>query len=171
MKKYILFVFTSIIFLSAKAQVKQATLQASGLTCSLCSNSIFKALKTLAFVADVKSDIKNSSFAISFKPNAKVDFDAIEKKVSGAGFSVADLKVLIQFNNIVIKNDAHVVIGEERFHFLNVQPQTLQGEKQITIIDKKFVPAKQFAKYNNATKMECQKTGIMDGVREYHVTI
>ena len=51
----------------AHPQFTKANLQASGLTCALCSNAINKALQKLSFVASVKPDIKNSSFDIVFK--------------------------------------------------------------------------------------------------------
>ena len=79
----------------ANAQVKTVTIQASGLTCSMCSNSIFKALKTLDFVEKVDPNIKTSSFDISFKPGADIDFDKLKAKVEGAGFFVANLTLLI----------------------------------------------------------------------------
>ncbi len=172
MKKFIL--LTSFVILSfiAQSQIKSVKLQASGLTCSMCSNAIFKSLKTLDFISEVKSDIQNSSFVIGFVPNGKIDFDAIEKKVSAAGFSVADFKVTLIFNNLAVKNDAHVKIGNDYFHFINVPNQVLQGEKTVQIIDKKFLSSKQFAKYNGYTKMECHKTGTMEGIgRIFHVTI
>ena len=92
----ILFSFT------AKAQVKGVTLQASGLTCSMCSNSIFKALQKLDFVDKVDANIKTSSFEISFKPNAVVDFDKLKAKVEDAGFFVANFTVTYNFNALAI---------------------------------------------------------------------
>ena len=66
-------------------------------------------------------------------------------------------------------------------HFINVKSQTLNGEKTIQVIDKGFVPAKQFKKNELYTKMECYKTGVTGncclksglaaGTRIFHVTI
>ena len=70
-----------ICSVNAMGQIATVNLQASGLTCSMCSNSINKALKSLDYVDDVKANIKNSTFEISFKPNAKIDFDQLKKKV------------------------------------------------------------------------------------------
>ena len=76
MKKFLLAIafFCSV---NVFAQISTVNLQASGLTCSMCSNSINKALKSVDYVADVKANIKNSTFEISFKPNAKVDLDLL----------------------------------------------------------------------------------------------
>lgn len=88
--------------MATQAQVTKVYLQASGLTCSMCSNSINKALKTLDFIDKVDADIKNYTFEISFKANSIVDFDKIKKKVEDAGFSVSDF-VAILFISIMCR--------------------------------------------------------------------
>lgn len=163
------------------AQVTSVSLQASGLTCSMCSNAINKALKSIDYVTDVKSNIKNSSFDISFKQGAKVDFDLLKKKVEGAGFHVAKLTANVRFNNQPVEDDAHVKVDGLVFHFINVKGQTLNGEKTIQVLDKGFVSAKEFKKNEAYTKMDCYKTGVAGsccnksgataGSRIFHVTI
>jgi 3,4-dihydroxy-2-butanone 4-phosphate synthase len=64
----ITFFFMLFAVLNSSAQVKEITLQASGLTCSMCSKSIYKSLLAVSFVQDVQSDIKNSAFIITLKP-------------------------------------------------------------------------------------------------------
>ena len=75
--KMIFFLIAFLFSIVIHAQVKSVTIQASGLTCSMCSNSIFKALKTLHFVEKADANIKTSSFEISFKPGADIDFDKL----------------------------------------------------------------------------------------------
>src|SRR6478736_779050 len=87
--KKILLVLAITISIAAKAQVTKVYLQASGLTCSMCSNAINKALKTLDFVDKVDADIKNYTFEILFKEASHVDFNKIRRKVEDAGFSVS----------------------------------------------------------------------------------
>ncbi len=162
-------------------QLTKATLQASGLTCSLCAKSINKAVQSLDFVEKVEVDIKTSSFIILFKKEAVPDVDLIRKKVEGAGFSVAKLQLTGNFNNVPVKNDAHIKLDGKTFHFLNVQDQVLNGEQSITLVDKNFVSAKDFKKYSAYTKMECYKTGVAGNccaketgdatTRIYHVTL
>ena len=63
-----IFLFIAIAFsVATNAQITKVSLQASGLTCSMCSNSINKALKTLDFVERVDADIKTYTFEILFK--------------------------------------------------------------------------------------------------------
>jgi len=171
----VLFSFTSV------AQVKTVSIQASGLTCSMCSNAINKAIKSLDFVDKVDANIKNSSFDVSFKPGSNIDFDKLKKKVEDAGFFVARFTASVNFDKVAIVNDDHVVIGNTVFHFLNVKDQTLNGDKTIRLLDKGFVTAKEYKKNIIYTKMECYKTGVAGaccakdnlpaGKRIFHVTI
>jgi copper chaperone CopZ len=155
----------------ANAQPKTITIQASGLTCSMCSNAIFKALKTLDFVDKVDANIKTSSFEISFKPGAEIDFDKLKKKVEDAGFFVANFVVTWQFDAVAISNDKHVTVGKTIFHFLNVKDEVLSGETKIRLLDKGYVSAKEFKKNSSFTKMPCYKTGEENSKRIFHVTI
>lgn len=163
------------------AQITKATLQASGLTCSMCSNAINKSLKSIDFVEKVEANIKNSSFYITFKPGSKVDIDKLKEKVEDAGFFVASLSATVNFNNVKLANDSHVEIDGSTFHFLNIKDQTLDGDKTITVLDKGYVTAKTFKQNSKYTTMECYKTGkastccskagTPEGTRIYHVTI
>ena len=179
--KKILVIFFAILALQSNAQLNKASLQASGLTCAMCSNAINKALQKIPFVASVKSDIKNSSFNIVFKENTNVNIDDLKKAVEDAGFSVAKLNVTGNFDNVHVKNDEHVIINGTTFHFLKVNDQVLTGEKTLLVVDRNFITAKEFKKYSAATKMNCLQTGksapccVKDGIaantRIYHVTI
>src|SRR5690349_2814261 len=104
MKKFFFFICLLVGF-SASAQFKSATLQASGLTCAMCSNAINKSLKTLSFIEKVETDLNKSSFVITFKDGADINFDQLRKKVEDAGFSVAKLQIVTNFNNVTVQNE------------------------------------------------------------------
>jgi copper chaperone CopZ len=178
--KKIFLIIAVVLYINSYAQIKQASLQASGLTCSMCSKAIYKALTAIPFVEKVNSDIETSTFNITFKNNSNADIDVLQKAVEDAGFSVSLFKLTVSFDNVVIKNDAHIQLNDKTFHFVHVGNETLNGEKIITVIDKKFIPAKDFKKYNSYTTMKCYATGTMQsccskntgtGKRIYHVTI
>jgi copper chaperone CopZ len=182
MKKTILILLVAMLALQSQAQFTKASLQASGLTCSMCNNAIYKALKALPFVASVESDIKNSSFGVVFKEGVTADIDAIKNAVEDAGFSVATFKITGNFDHVSIANDKHVVIGDRHFHFIQVKDQVLDGEQTITVVDKDFLTAKSYKKFSAATKKACmqsgkseaacsEKEGVAKGTRIYHVTI
>jgi copper chaperone CopZ len=145
MKK--IFLFIAIVFsLATKAQVSKISLQASGLTCSMCSNSINKALKTLDFILSIDADIKTYTFEITIKEGGIVDFNAIKKRVEGAGFSVSSFFVTMNFDNIPVKKDQPITVGNTKFLFINVIDQPLNGIKKIKLLDKGFVSAKEYSK-------------------------
>jgi len=167
--------------LSFAQSFRNIEMQAAGLTCSMCSNAINKALKQIDFIADIKTDLKTSLFTISIKEGSTPDFDLIRKKVEGAGFSVAKLTVEVNFANQKIANDEHTTVGGKALHFLNVKDQTLNGWQKVQLVDKSFLLASQAKKWQAATRKECYKTGvaasccadanIKPGQRMYHVTI
>jgi copper chaperone CopZ len=179
--KHLIFITALLITINAKAQITKATLQASGLTCSMCSNAINKSLQSIDFVEKVEANIKNSSFDITFKPGSKVELDQLKEKVEDAGFFVASLTASVHFNNQVLANDSHIEIDGTTFHFLNIKDQTVDGDKTIKVLDKGYVTAKVFKQNSKYTTMECYKTGkasaccVKDGLKEgariYHVTI
>src|SRR5436190_18793044 len=108
--KKILMVAALLASILTEAQVKSVSLQASGLTCSMCSNSINKALRSLPFVKEVEADIKTYTFEISFNQNSSIDFDMIRKKVENAGFFVSAFIINIHVSEIEIKKEQPVVI-------------------------------------------------------------
>lgn len=179
--KNIFFIAVLLFSFAASAQVTKVTIQASGLTCSMCSNSINKSLKSLDIIDKVEANIKNSTFEIYFKPGSVVDFDKLKSKVEDAGFSVADFTATVHFDNVQLVNDEHVTIGGSVFHFLHVKDQLLDGNKTIRIVDKGFVSSKQYKANGQYTLMECYKTGVAGGccskggiaagTRIFHATI
>lgn len=180
MKKIAFIALLLFVATSSFAQIRSASLTASGLTCSMCSKSIFKSLQKVSFIQDIKVDIEGSGYELTFKPGANVVIDDVKKAVEKAGFSVASLKVTAMFPKTEIANDAHVTINGTNLHFLDVKPQTIQGEKTITIVDKNFLSAKDNKKYSQYTKMACFHTGMMASCcskngqpsgRIYHVTL
>ena len=179
MKKIISLLLVTFSMYNANAQFTNAELTASGLTCSMCSKAIYKALIQVPFVEKVTANVKESSYSIVFKEGTVVSFDDLKKSVEGAGFFVAKLSVTANFNNTAIKNDAHVLLGNTNLHFLNVADKTLDGSVSISIIDKGFVDNKTWKQYSKSTTMKCFETGTMQsccskggtGQRIYHVTI
>jgi copper chaperone CopZ len=165
------------------AQIEKAEFQASGLTCSMCSNAINKALKTVPFIETVNVNLNKNLFVITFKKNEQVDFDLIKKKVEDAGFSIAKFWITVDLSNQKIDNDEHITVGTMNFHFMNVKSQILNGSERLQLIDKNYISSKEFKKFGESTSMPCYKTGMMgncckskDGVasstgRIYHVTI
>jgi copper chaperone CopZ len=181
MKRVMLGLCILVAGFTGSAQFTGATLQATGLTCAMCSNAINKALQAVPFVAAVKSDIPNSAFILSFKQGADVDIDALKTAVEDAGFSIGKLQMTGVFSGETVADGKHIRLGRHHFHFLDVKSQTLSGEKTITVIDRDYLTAKQFRKISSAHHSECVASGrsascctaegFSEDARVYHVTI
>jgi copper chaperone CopZ len=162
MKKIILYSIFLLAFVPASAQFTKAELQASGLTCSMCSNAINKSIRTLPFVESVNTDLNKNLFTIIFKNSPRVDFDLLRKKVEDAGFSVANMWVYTSFNKQKIRENDQLSIGGTNLKFVSVKDQLLNGEQKIKLVDKHFVLPKEHKKY----------AGKIAGHGDvYHVTI
>ena len=181
MKTFLLACVIGLFGLQANAQIKKASLQASGLTCSMCSKAVLTALQKVAFVDKVQVDIKNQTYNISFKENETPDFDALVKAVEDAGFSVAVFKITAEVSHVKLEKDQHLQIGKQYFHFLNAKDQQLNGATTFTIVDKQFTSSKNYKKYSALSKKECVQTGkmakccnkdeISEDTRIYHAVI
>jgi len=166
---------------SSMAQYREASLQASGLTCALCSNAINSALKELSFISEVDTDLENSAFTMKFRENATINFDAIRNAVEDAGFSVSSFKVLADMPQTKVVKDTHIQLGGLNLHFMDVQNKELKGATWLSVVDKNFVSTTAFRKYSKSTSMTCYQTGKMESccslgkksqsTRIYHVTL
>lgn len=179
MKKF-LFISMLVFSIPVMAQIKSASLTASGLTCSMCSKAIYKSLSQVPTVKTVQVDIKNSRYNIQFKEDVTVKLDDIKKAVADAGFAVASMQVTANFNNVEIANDTHIVLAGSNFHFLAVTKQILNGDKTFTIVDKNYLSPATFKKYSKYSTMKCVETGMMESCcakngstnnRIYHITL
>lgn len=181
MKTISILITAIVIAITTDAQFSKASLQASGLTCAMCSKAVKVALENVSFVQEVKVDIKSQEYFINFRENAEPDFDVLKKAVEDAGFSVASLKVTGNFSDVPVEKDKHIQIRGKNFHFLSTGNRVLNGETTFTIVDKDFISEKEFKKLSAVHKMECVRTGkasgccTKDGIntdsRIYHVRI
>lgn len=176
---FVIVMMTGIVT-SSFAQVKSALLTASGLTCSMCSKSIFKSLEKVSFVESIDVDLNTSVFKIKFKDGANVDPDVLKDAVTGAGFAVATLQLVADFPETQLSKDAHLQLAGATYHIVNAGDQRIQGERTVTIVDKNFVTASEYKKYKKQEQMKCYETGkagsscgahIAAGTRIYHLSL
>lgn len=145
MKKVFLFIafFWAI---SASAQVQKVNLQASGLTCAMCSKAIYKAVSAISFVDTVLVNIEASTYDIRFKSEATPQFDQIAKAVVDAGFSVANLTVVVNFNKQNVDKNGLLTLDGIQYKIIGTPPTTLQGSKKLQLIGKQYMLPKDFKK-------------------------
>jgi len=160
MKKWMFFLGLLLITGWTNAQIQSAKLQASGLTCAMCARAVYKNLEALPFVKSIDTDLNGSAFLLSFNEKP-VDPDAIRKKVEDAGFSVAELVLTARFEPTTIEADKHIDLQGLMFHFVGVRKSELNGEHNIRLVDRNFIPAKEAKKVQGLTQLACYNTGIM----------
>lgn len=181
MKKVFVLLVMALLLQPVQAQFSKASLQATGLTCAMCSNAINKALQELPFVESVKADIKNSAFSIAFKQGKPVNLDAIRDAVEEAGFFVGGLQVTGTFSELGIRAETFTRIGDAWFLFLKTGNRVLNGEQTLRVLDKSFLTAKEFKKISASVSVPSLQTGKAaagrsgegpkEGERVFHVTI
>jgi len=163
---------------SAFANFINAKVKVTGITCSMCSNSVNKALSSLTFVDKIEVDLEKAIFTISFKSNQSVNIDEIKNKIEGAGFSVGELIADFKFENVSVTNDFHYQYQNSTYHFVNVKNQKLNDIVAVRFVDKGLTSVKEYKKYTSLTSFKCIKTGKTEACcnsntkqRIYHITI
>ncbi len=170
MKKILLIFAVWLFAFSANAQFLRAELEVTGLTCSMCSLSTQKSLKTLDFIEAIKPDLNKNVFYITFKEGKVVSLDAMKDKVQAAGFSVSRLTAIYRFSEP--QNDAQFTYGGSLYRFLDAKSARLNGEKRLTVMDKDFVPSKTFKKFSGGVTDPSYLSGKNDKhQRVYHISL
>ncbi|MBL7728078.1 MAG: heavy-metal-associated domain-containing protein [Dinghuibacter sp.] len=164
--------FALAVFFEAGAQVKKIELQASGLTCSMCSKAINKALSPLPFVKEIKTDLNKNLFIITPKDSVFANPHDIRQKVEEAGFSVARLFIEMNVSESQVQPDQQLEQNGYQLLYVGAAPRTLTGTVRLQFIDKGLVTAKEFKKFSGLTRSKWYKTGEAAGAnRIYHVTL
>ncbi|HMI04920.1 MAG TPA: cation transporter [Pedobacter sp.] len=156
-------------------QISSAELQVAGLTCSMCSQATEKSLRSLDFIAAIKPDLNKNIFVIDFKKSKTVNIDLIRKKVQDAGFSVAGLTAVFNFEHLKVDENGQAADGLEVYKFLNAKNKTLNGAVRVSVIDKNFIPGPAFKQKAAQFKTDSYASGYgtINGkkTRIYHLAI
>jgi len=161
--KNLLLLAVILITMTTHAQITKVYFQASGLTCSMCSNAINKSLKSLDFVDKVTANFKDYSFEVSFKLPDNIDFERMRRKVEDAGFFVSAFFATISFNNLQISSGQSAKAGATTLVFVNSTTRLLNGETRVKLLDKGFVSSKEYK--SNAIAPSLTGSGT------YHVSL
>jgi copper chaperone CopZ len=180
MKKIIICFILVTSSLLGRSQISGATLQASGLTCALCAKSIFTNLSSLSFVENVDTDLNASSFLITFKKGQQINPDLLKKKVEDAGFSVSNLLLDFNADNLIVNPDVLLNIGDIHYHLVNSKGKGLNGLVKLQVIDKGYVGIKENKKlltsvkqacYQTADVADCPNPGTSKSIPSFHVLV
>jgi len=128
------------------AQFSQAKLQATGLTCALCSKAIHQALEKLPFVQKVNAQIKESAFEIVIKPGDVVAPEQIRIAVEDAGFFVGALYLTREESSSLPVLNTPFKEGNSYFCVLEASGKGQRRTYQV--LNERFLTEKAFAKVN-----------------------
>jgi copper chaperone CopZ len=143
-KSVLLIVLVTLCSTTSNAQIAKAEIQATGLTCSMCSNAINKQLKSLADVEDVAIDLNTNTFTVTLKDNNSLKPSVFKENVEKAGFFIGSLILTVQPETIA--NKPYVIVNGKA---------GTNKVVQIQVLDKGYVTDKEFKKlaksYKNST--------------------
>lgn len=125
---------------SINAQIKSAEVLASGLTCSMCSKAIFKALSQLDFVDTVKVNIETSVYQLSFKKDSAVKIEGIRDAVYDAGFAIAKLSITADWKDKTAVKDLVFNDLGYQFKWQTKVNKTLSSNQKVVIVNKDIQP-------------------------------
>ncbi len=154
MKKIVFIIAVVFTSITASAQIKSATLQASGLTCSMCNLSIKKSLEKLPFIEQINPNVETATYEIAFKENGAIVLEDLQKAVKKAGFSVAKLSFTSSFNNVSITNKNIFELNGISYFIINPKNSVLNGSIAFQIIGKDFTGEKDFKKHKQKINPE-----------------
>ncbi|HAL95511.1 MAG TPA: hypothetical protein DCP55_06150 [Chitinophagaceae bacterium] len=142
------------------AQFQSARLQATGLTCALCSKAIHESLQKLPFVAKVEADIQSSAFSVQFRKGETQNPDALKTAVEEAGFFVGELLLEGQWAENMPASSVPFNWGGNWYYFLSSKAVKDKSTFTLSVIDKGFVTDKAYKKYLSQYKQSSFSTGF-----------
>ena len=146
MKRILLFLYLVIFIYNTNAQLKKVDIVATGLTCSMCSNAIYKQLQSIDGVERVEIDLNKNLFSVILKNENTLTPKDFRDKVESAGFFVGSMILHIFCLNLSLEDGKQ----EGIFIFIDNKLQTLNGDKQFRVLDKGYVTTKEFKKLSKA---------------------
>ncbi|WP_091525551.1 heavy-metal-associated domain-containing protein [Paenimyroides ummariense] len=130
--------FTVILLLStmiSKAQMSKIELQATGLTCSMCSNAIYKQLETIPGVEKIDTDLNTNTFTVALKEGNALTPRAFKEKVEKAGFFIGNF-IATTTSDISLQSNYIIIDGKPKS----------QKVTKFKVLDKGYLTDKEYKK-------------------------
>ncbi len=128
------------------SQISKVEIIATGLTCSMCSNSINKQFKSMAEVESVSTDLNTNTFTIFLKENNSLTPKALKASVEKTGFFIGSMVLTIDLGNVQIKQNLKVQQNSGTYVFVAGPDQSLKGSVQVKVLNDGYVTKKEFKK-------------------------
>jgi len=146
-------------------QIIKADLVATGLTCSMCSNAIYKQLKSISSVDSVTVDLNTHQYTIYLNKANTLSAKDFKIKVEKAGFFVGVLTLYFNVNAIEISDGKQL----GNYVFINTKQLVLNGIVKAQVMDKGFITAKEYKKNQKAYNKYTTYANETDNI--YHLKL
>ncbi len=157
-KYSVLIALMTLFSITSQAQIAKAEIQATGLTCSMCSNAINKQLKSLAEVENVEIDLNTNTFTVILKENNTLKPSIFKENVEKAGFFIGSLILTVKPETI----------AEKPYVLVDGKANT-DKTIQVQVLDKGYVTDKTFKKLSKSYKNST--TYNTNSEADFHVKI
>lgn len=157
-----------VFAVNAFTQISKASIVATGLTCSMCSNAINKQLYNLPEVDSILTDLNTNTFVVYLKKGNQLKPKALKESVEKAGFFIGSLVLLVPSDNLKTDINNTVILNGSAFILLNGVPLNSDEETKLKILDEGYVTKKEYKKLLKSLKTESYAINNED---DYHVKI
>lgn len=137
---------------ATKAGIQWIEVGVNGLTCSLCTRSVEKSIRTLEFVDSVAMNLETTEGRVFLRPNVPFNLAQIAKAVVKAGFSVQYVKVRFALNDITIDPTGMFTHKEQTFQWIDYSPPSGKKHTTLKIVNEGFLPKKEAGKFKKKTE-------------------
>lgn len=144
--RVVLVSFLLLAGLPGFSQFRSASIRVDGLTCSMCSNSVERLVRTLDFVQDVHMDLNSNIAEVTFKKGSKVEMKRLAKSVKDAGYSVGFLTASFYFDSLSVKEGFTFTFEDNIFRFISSGEQILNGWVNVKFLGREFQEKKEYVK-------------------------
>ncbi|GIZ10352.1 heavy-metal-associated domain-containing protein [Flavobacterium sp. UMI-01] len=131
---------------TAFAQINKAEIVATGLTCSMCSNAIYKQLLRNPEIENVETNLNTNTFTVYPKKGNQLTPNDLKENVEKSGFFIGSLIVYLPANTLKIKDMKTMVQGNSLYVFLDEVAQINDTQLKVKLYDKGFVTSKEYKK-------------------------
>lgn len=170
MNKIIISVLFCYASMNMHAQFVSAIVGVDGLTCSSCSFATEKSIRKLDFVDSVYMELDKNMATVFFKKNIPVSIKNLAQKVVDAGFSVRNIDVIFNFNDLTINNDVCFDFENNTYQFVKIDSEKkLNGILTIRFIGEKYMSKKEYKLWKFFSSTTCKSPSPIS--EQYHVTI
>lgn len=135
---------------NAFAQINKAEIVATGLTCSMCSNAIYKQLQKIPNTEKVETNLNTNTFTVYLKKGNLTKPLELKENIEKAGFFVGSLIVYLPSESLKINTKSSIIQGSTEFLFLDENAKIETKQTKLKIYEKGFLTSKEFKQVSKA---------------------